>query len=142
MNSAVRLSFKAKFTFFRTFGSYEQCMRLREKTSNAQRISAFQTHTKWVFGSAAHFHVCIFFFPSAWTVTLHEFTVHESQALFTYLKTILLQCFQFSVSAKISCIQSDPKCAFTTTQFFFHLTVHLLFIVFYYYKAVGDGLME
>ena len=89
-----------------------------------------------------HIFTFAFFFPSAWTVTLHEFTVHESQALFTYLKIILLQCFQFSVSAKISCIQSDPKCAFTTTQFFFRLTVHLLFIVFYYYKAVGDGLME
>ena len=30
-------------------------------------------------------------------------------ALFTHLKIILLQCFQFSVSAKISYIQTDPK---------------------------------
>ena len=29
--------------------------------------------------------------------------------LFTHLKIILLQCFQFLVSAKISCIQMDPK---------------------------------
>ena len=29
-------------------------------------------------------------------------------ALFTHLKIILLQCFQFSISAKISCIQTDP----------------------------------
>ena len=29
--------------------------------------------------------------------------------LFTHLKIILLQYFQFSVSAKISCIQTDPK---------------------------------
>ena len=28
--------------------------------------------------------------------------------LFTHLKIILLQCFQFSVSAKISSIQTDP----------------------------------
>ena len=30
--------------------------------------------------------------------------------LFTYLKIILLQCFQFLVSIKISCIQNDPYC--------------------------------
>ena len=35
-------------------------------------------------------------------------------ALFTDLKIILLQCFQFSVLAKISSIQMDPK-----SQFFF-----------------------
>ena len=29
--------------------------------------------------------------------------------LFTHLKIILLQCFQFSVSATISSIQTDPK---------------------------------
>ena len=29
-------------------------------------------------------------------------------ALLTYLKIILLQCFQFSVFSKISCIQTDP----------------------------------
>ena len=29
--------------------------------------------------------------------------------LFTHLKIILLQCFQFSISSKISCIQTDPK---------------------------------
>ena len=32
-----------------------------------------------------------------------------STTLFTHLKIILLQCFQFSVSAKISSIQTDPK---------------------------------
>ena len=30
-------------------------------------------------------------------------------ALFTHLKIILLQCFQFSVFSKINCIQTDPK---------------------------------
>ena len=30
--------------------------------------------------------------------------------LFTHLKIILLQCFQFSVSATISSIQTDPIC--------------------------------
>ena len=29
--------------------------------------------------------------------------------VFTHLKIILLQCFQFSVSTKISCIQTDPQ---------------------------------
>ena len=28
--------------------------------------------------------------------------------LFTHLKIILLQCFRFSILAKISCIQMDP----------------------------------
>ena len=32
-----------------------------------------------------------------------------STILFTHLKIILLQYFQFSVSAKISSIQTDPK---------------------------------
>ena len=39
-------------------------------------------------------------------------TVHVMFAgpttLFTQLKIILLQCFQFSVSVKISCNQMDP----------------------------------
>ena len=69
-------------------------------------------------------HVCVFrpfffFSPSAWIVTSHEFTVQEKNTvhalfldpttLFTCLKIILLQYFQFSVSAKISCIQMDPN---------------------------------
>ena len=29
--------------------------------------------------------------------------------LFAHLKIILLQCFQFSIFSKISCIQTDPK---------------------------------
>ena len=33
-------------------------------------------------------------------------------ALFTHLKIILLQCFQFLVLAKISYIQTDPKTQF------------------------------
>ena len=32
--------------------------------------------------------------------------------LFTHLKIILLQCLQFSVFSKISCIQTDPICEF------------------------------
>ena len=32
-----------------------------------------------------------------------------STVLFTHLKIILLQCFQFSVLATISSIQTDPK---------------------------------
>ena len=60
----------------------------------------------------------LFFFPCAWTVISHDFTVQGTKntvhalftgltTLFTYLKIILLQCFQFSVSAKISSIQTD-----------------------------------
>ena len=60
------------------------------------------------------------FFFLAWTVTSHEFTKQGTKntvhalftgltVLFTHLKIILLQCFQFSVSTKISYIQTDPK---------------------------------
>ena len=64
------------------------------------------------------------------TVHAHGFKVQETQytvhgthnhfiqkkilkmgpmTLFTHLKIILLQCFQFLVFSKISCIQTDPK---------------------------------
>ena len=36
-------------------------------------------------------------------------TIHGSHDTFTHLKIILLRYFQFSVSAKISCIQTEPK---------------------------------
>ena len=42
-------SFKAKFVFFRTYGSLEQCTGSRKKTSNAKSISAVQTHNSLVF---------------------------------------------------------------------------------------------
>ena len=70
--------------------------------------------------AASKFHVLrvFFFFPCTWTVKSHDFTVqdkkhcsytvHGSHTLFTNLKIILLQCFQFSVSATISSIQTDP----------------------------------
>ena len=37
-------------------------------------------------------------------------------ALFTHLKIILLQCFQFSVLAKISSIQTDPLYIFLSVK--------------------------
>ena len=51
--------------------------------------------------------------------------------LFTYLKIILLQCFQFSVFSKISCIQMDLKClkdslrigSSSSLSFFFSLII-------------------
>ena len=60
-----------------------------------------------------------FFFSCAWTVKSHDFTVQGTKntvyalftgptILFTHLKIILLQCFQFSVSATISSIQTNP----------------------------------
>ena len=66
------------------------------------------------------------FFPSAWTVTSYGFTMQETKCtvhalftgptmLFTHLKIILLQCFQFSVSAKISCIQTDLRVTINVT---------------------------
>ena len=44
-------------------------------------------------------------------------------ALFTHLKIILLQRFQFSVFRKISCIQIDPTC-------FENLTIDYMFFIF------------
>ena len=98
-------------------------------------------NTKWVFGlrvCASTFFLSTFFFffflPSCscwpslpWIVflcTVHEPTNYIFLAtfslkmgptvLFTHLKIISLQCFQFqfSVSAKISSIQTDPKCVY------------------------------
>ena len=45
----------------------------------------------------------------------------EPTALFTHLKIILLQCFQFSVSAKISYIQTDPS----ETNYFLNKTQNI-----------------
>ena len=74
--------------------------------------------------SVLHFHAFFFFCPCAWTVKSLcrgqktpfidcSYTVHAlfmgSTTLFTHLKIILLQCFQFSVSATISSIQTDHK---------------------------------
>ena len=44
-------------------------------------------------------------------------------ALFTHLKIILLQCFQFSVFSKISCIRMDPT-------YFENLTIDYMFFIF------------
>ena len=41
MNSAVRLTFKVRFTFFRICESREQCMRPNQKT---QILASTQTH--------------------------------------------------------------------------------------------------
>ena len=98
--------------------------------------NAIQTHTKWVFGSdlfvclrfTSRFVLFFFFFKPqlliilSWTV--YPYTVHGfyklhfstifslkmgSTALFTHLKIILLQYFQFSVFSfnKISFIQTE-----------------------------------
>ena len=81
---------------------------------------------------------------SNFTVHAHGFTVHEirctvhrtynnfmkkkilkmgTTALFTHLKIILLQCFQFSVFSKISCIRMDPT-------YFENLTIDYMFFIF------------
>ena len=58
-------------------------------------------------------------------------------ALFTHLKIILLQCFQFSVSTKISCIQMDP-------QYLFGLCVHInasdVFWLFFFFLLALNAL--
>ena len=66
----------------------------------------------------------LFFSRSCWLFSREHCTIHETyklhfsvtfslkmgpMVLFTHLKIILLQCFQFLVSVKISCIQMDPK---------------------------------
>ena len=44
--------------------------------------------------------------------TVHTFKILKMgpTVLFTYLKFILLQFFQFSVLAKINSVQTDPNC--------------------------------
>ena len=90
-----------------------------------------------------------FFFPapvnSNCTVHAHGFTVQETncaahrtckhffqknkklkmgpKALFTHLKIILLQCFQFLVFSKISCIRTDHT-------YFENLTIDYIFFIF------------
>ena len=56
-----------------------------------------------------------FFFPACVSALGDKCTIHvlknlkmDLTVLFTHLKIILLQCFKFSVLAKISCIQMDP----------------------------------
>ena len=98
-------------------------------------------NTKWVFGlrvCASKFFLYTFFFfffpsklqvltkSSVNSVFMHCSRTHKLHflatfslkmsptALFTHLKIISLQCFQFqfSVSAKINSIQTDPKCVY------------------------------
>ena len=57
-------------------------------------------------------------------------------ALFTQLKIILLQCFQFSVFSKIGCIRTDPTYFenLTTDYMFFIFLVHMSgFVIIGYY---------
>ena len=72
----------------------------------------------------------LFFFPYVWTVISHDFIVQGTKnivhalftdptILFTYLKIILLQCFQFSISAIISSIQNGLKESRREKIFFF-----------------------
>ena len=66
----------------------------------------------WIHASKPTFaFLKLFFFLSAWTVTSYEFIeqgdhfIHTVHAMFTSPTTLFTQCFQFSVSTKISCIQ-------------------------------------
>ena len=91
--------------------------------SISAKISCIQTDPSVGLDPCFQTHVCVFrpfFFFSTWTVTSYEFTVQETKntihalftdptTLFTHLKIILIQYFQFSVSVKISCIQIDPS---------------------------------
>ena len=107
------------------------------------------------------FHVSIFFFFNVYEHQLHHsYTwiyyvgdkVHSSQylqplfqkkilkmgpmTLFTHLKNILLQCFQFSVFSKISCIRKDPTHFENQTidyMFFIFLTHMSNFVIIGYY---------
>ena len=114
-----------------------KCMQKKKKkkkrfeNANVGLEMQIQTHTKERFGSTVMSHVRIskptfafsdFFFSQRVNCNItriycardkkyYSRTVHTmfkgSTVLFTHLKIILLQCFQFSVSAKISYIQTD-----------------------------------
>ena len=121
---------------------------LKKLTSLRARLDwAYCAYAFWV--SHFPFFFVFFFFQSVWTVTA-LFTQMDSlyrgqnalftgptttlfwkkkiikmgpTALFTHLKIILLQCFQFSVFSKISCIWTDPT-------YFENLTIHYMFFIF------------
>ena len=54
--------------------------------------------------------VHVLFMGSTTTLFIKKILKMGPTVLFTHLKIILLQCFQFSVSATINSIQTDPKC--------------------------------
>ena len=105
------------------------------------------------------FHVSFFFFflknmNSNSTIHAHGFTVQETKCtvhrtynhfilkknilkmgpttLFTHLKIILLQCFQFSVFSKISCIRTNPT-------YFENLTIDNIFFIFLAHVSFCDN---
>ena len=109
-------------------------------------------HLDWAYCANAFWVSRFFFFffvstrmNSNNTILAHGFTVQETKctvhrtynhfilkkkilkmgpmALFTLLKIILLQCFQFSVFSKISYIQMDPT-------YFDNLTIDYMFFIF------------
>ena len=59
-------------------------------------------------------------------------------ALFTYLKIILLQYFQFSVLATISCIQIDPYVSPSFDILLFQFSFNPLYRVCYMTKTHGS----
>jgi len=74
---------------------------------------------RWILHCVFLFSFFLFFFAFTCFREDTKFTIHETNVivhalftgpttLFTHLKFILLQCFQFSISAKISSIQTDP----------------------------------
>ena len=104
-----------------------------------------KSEAKYLFGftsafASTRFHFFFFFKLQLLTILpwiVHRCTVHGSHkfhfstifslkndptVLFTHLKIILLQCFQFSVFSKISCILTDPNSWLSMTYFlYFHL---------------------
>ena len=74
--------------------------------------------------------------------------------LFTYLKIILLRYFQFSVSAKISCIQTDLKCFLFQLRkatsflnklpvvFYTYMIAHISYDNFFFYHYMHHLLHE
>ena len=81
---------------------------------------------RWLLRFSVSRFVSFFFFPCAWTVILYrtKIVIHAlfitvyvlknikngSYGIIIYLKIILLQYFQFSVSTTINSIQTDPIC--------------------------------
>ena len=103
---------------------------------------------KYLFGSTFTLSIFFFFFTHFLLFktnnTVHN-TVHGTHShfiikkilkmglmvLFTHLKIILLQYFQFSISAKRSCIQTDPKSTWPCI-----FTIKFYYIVYIYIKTI------
>ena len=67
---------------------------------------------------------------------------NKSTILFTHLKIILLECFQFSVSATISSIQTDPESWFYYLVFAIMYLISLSYLPFFPIRLEAERILK